>query len=53
MGWWLSDFKNLMQFKINAQSLYTFHLFVKRHQQPIFLHKTAKYVYVFQSDDFW
>lgn len=53
MGSQLSDVKNFMQFRINAQSLYTFHLFVKRHQQSTFLHKTAKYIYVFQSADFW
>lgn len=53
MGSWLSDVKNLMQFKINRQTLYTFHLFVKIHQQSIFQHKTAKYVYAFQSADCW
>lgn len=53
MGSWLSAVKNLMQFKINAQSFYILHLLVKRHQQPIFPHKTVKYVYVFQPADFW
>lgn len=37
----------------NAQSLHILHLFVKRHQQTLLLHKIAIFRYIFLSADFW
>lgn len=37
----------------NAQSLHTLHLFVKRHQQTLLLHKIAIFRYIFLSADSW
>jgi len=50
---WVYDMKNLRQFMINAQSLYTLHLSVKRQQQILFLHQIAIFGYIFLSADFW